>query len=73
MFKIYYFENYGTKDIVSADGLDFNQNIDDCMNYILTILKKDFNFTVFTKQMIYTTRIKELIGSKNVNSEFFPL
>lgn len=68
MFKIYYFENYGTKDIVSADGLDFNQNIDDCMNYILTILKKDFNFTVFTKQMIYTTRIKELIGLKNVNS-----
>ena len=68
MFKIYYFENYGTKDIVSADGLDFNQNIDDCMNYILTILKKDFNFTVFTKQMINTTRIKELIGLKNVNS-----
>ena len=64
--KIYYFEN--KDNLNSADGLDFNQNIDDCINYILTILKKDFNFTVFTKQMIYITRIKELIGSKNVNS-----
>ena len=64
--KIYYFEN--KDNLNSADGLDFNQNIDDCINYILTILKKDFNFTVFTKQMIYTTRIKELIGLKNVNS-----
>ena len=40
--KIYYFEN--KDNLNSADGLDFNQNIDDCINYILTILKKDFNF-----------------------------
>ena len=43
MFKIYYFENYGTKDIVSADGLDFTKNINDALNYIVNIKKENNN------------------------------
>ena len=42
MFKIYYFENYGTKDIVSADGLDFTKNINDALNYIVKIKKENY-------------------------------
>lgn len=65
MFKIYYFENYGTKDIVSADGLDFTKNINDALNYIINIKKENFNFSVSEKSNIYGTRIEEILGKEN--------
>ena len=65
MFKIYYFENYGTKDIVSADGLDFTKNINDALNYIVNIKKENFNFSVSKKSNIYGTRIEEILGKEN--------
>ena len=65
MFKIYYFENYGTKDIVSADGLDFTKNINDALNYIVNIKKENFNFSVSEKSNIYGTRIEEILGKEN--------
>ena len=65
MFKIYYFENYGTKDVVSADGLDFTKNINDALNYIVNIKKENFNFSVSEKSNIYGTRIEEILGKEN--------
>ena len=58
MHTIYYFENIGEKNVVSADGLDFTKNIDDGLNYIINERKENFNFIVYEKSNIYVRRKK---------------
>jgi hypothetical protein len=68
MHTIYYFENIGEKNVVSADGLDFTKNIDDGLNYIINERKEDFNFIVYEKSNIYDSRIEEILGKKNTKN-----
>lgn len=60
--KIYYFENYTDQE---PKFMNFTKNINDCLEYLLSHLGKDFNFIIYQLDMIYRTRIGEILGDSD--------
>nr|DAY17810.1 MAG TPA: hypothetical protein [Caudoviricetes sp.] len=66
MHTIYYFENIGEKNVVSADGLDFTKNVTDALNYIINQKKVDFNIIFFEKTNIRHSKIREKLNDADM-------